>query len=166
MKDNRIALSDIYMLLAKIVSLRSTCYREGNGAVIASNDLFHIYSFGYNGSPKGLQHDCKGISNIGTCGCIHAEINAILKVPVKDYQKIMFCTKSPCMQCADFIIQSGFSIVYYLREYRDISPIKKIRSSGIDIIQYSFSQYMSDTWNMKLINFLYPETLPISSDEN
>lgn len=44
-------------------------------------------------------------------------------------------THSPCMACAIAIVQTGISTVYYINEYRDLSPIEYLKSKGILVIK-------------------------------
>jgi len=130
----RITLEELFMAIALIVKSRSICKVNQVGVVIAPKDLRNIYSFGYNGPVHKESHDvCNGIS--GNCGCLHAEINALLKVQVKDSEKIMFTTTSPCLYCAKAIIQSGFSVIYYFEPYRDLSPIQYLKKFNIEVFQ-------------------------------
>lgn len=131
---DRITLEELFLSFAKMVSFRSTCGRAQNGAVITSEDMYHVHSIGYNGSPRKNPHNCPGLEAVGTCGCIHAEINAILKVPVKDESKVMFCTSSPCPECAKFIVQSGFSKVFYSQKYRIEKPILFLADNNITVM--------------------------------
>ena len=144
---DRITFEELYLSFAKMVSFRSTCGRVGNGAVITSEDMYHVHSIGYNGSPRKNPHNCQGAEAVGTCGCIHAEINAILKVPVRDDSKVMFCTSSPCSECAKFIVQSGFSKIIYNHEYRIKEPIRFLADNNIIMV------HMPVIMNFPIIKF-------------
>ena len=70
---------------------------------------------------------------------VHAEANAIAfaakkGISVENCQ--LFVTLSPCMNCANLIIQSGIKEVFYSEEYRDTSGIKYLKSNGIKVEQY------------------------------
>lgn len=140
---DRIPIFEIYMRMAEQVSLRSSCIRLKTGAVIVSSDLTQVYSIGFNGSVKGWVNSCNGIE--GKCGCLHAEENALLKVRIADKNKVLFCTDSPCMDCAKKLIQSGFSDVFYRREYRDKKPIVFLHYHGIRTCRYDL--YKDHVWN-------------------
>jgi len=144
----RISMPELFMSIALLVKQRSICKVNQVGVVIAPLNLRNIYSFGYNGPVHGENHNiCNGIS--GQCGCLHAEINALLKVQVKDSEKVMFTTTSPCMYCAKAIIQSGFSKIYYYEPYRDLSPIDYLKKFKIEVIQLktnfleNFAQFLT-----------------------
>lgn len=131
----RPTMEDVYLLFARLIATRSTCRRASQGAVIASANLENIYSVGYNGSLRGGAHTCTEDAAPGQCGCFHAESNAILKVTQKDPNKVMFCTTAPCQKCAEMIIQSQFSQVYYINAYRDTVPVHLLEQFGIKCTQ-------------------------------
>jgi dCMP deaminase len=129
-----IPMYEVYLRMAELISNRSTCIRLKTGAVIASSDLSKVYAIGYNGNIHGGVNSCNGIS--GECGCIHSEENALLKVTSDDKNKVLFCTHSPCKNCAKKIIQAGFSDVFYRNEYRDTKPIKFLHFYGVRTCHY------------------------------
>lgn len=111
----------------------SKCEERQVAAIITDKSLTQVYSIGINGGPKGLA-DC--MCNIdGKYGCVHAEINALIKDKSSDEGKVMFVTLSPCKQCAAAIINApkGFSAVYYFEDWKDDTGIKLLRSAGITV---------------------------------
>ena len=109
----------------------SKCSERSVAAVIADKDLSQVYSIGLNGGPKGLV-DC--MCNIdGKYGCVHAEINALVKCRSDATDKVMITTLSPCKSCAAAIINApgSFSSVYYTEEWKDTSGIKLLKAAGI-----------------------------------
>ena len=111
----------------------SKCEERQVAAIITDKSLTQVYSIGINGGPKGLA-DC--MCNIdGKYGCVHAEINALIKDKTSDEGKVMFVTLSPCKQCAAAIINApkGFSAVYYFEDWKDDTGIKLLRSTGITV---------------------------------
>ncbi|MDX9701703.1 MAG: deaminase [Candidatus Auribacterota bacterium] len=138
-RHQRITKEEMYMRMAIILSARSTCQRIGSdgqvkrvGCVITNSDLSNILSVGYNGNAAGLPDECTDPNMPGNCGCLHAEENAISKCRSHERDKIMFTTDSPCPRCAKFIINNGFSKVYFLREYRDATGLDLLRQVGIE----------------------------------
>lgn len=113
----------------------SKCSERQVAAVITDKALSQVYSIGLNGGPKGLV-DC--MCNIdGKYGCIHAEINALIKCRSNAEDKVMIVTLSPCKQCAAAIINApgSFSAVYYCEKWKDDSGIKLLRAAGIKVEQ-------------------------------
>lgn len=133
----------MFMDIAEIIAKRSACLRNNVGCVIINKDN-NIVSIGYNGPASGIPH-CE----IANChkGCeiaIHAEDNAILRMPERklygqeDNLQLMpytlYVTVSPCVNCAKLIDQrADIRKVYYRYEYRDRSGIIYLLSKGIKV---------------------------------
>lgn len=113
----------------------SKCSERHVAAIITDKDLSQVHSIGINGGPKGLA-DCMCILD-GKYGCIHAEINALVKCRSNDADKVMIVTLSPCKQCAAAIINApgGFSAVYYIEAWKDDSGLKLLKAAGIKVEQ-------------------------------
>jgi dCMP deaminase len=107
-----------YMDIAKLWAEQSYCTRLKVGAVVVTNDG-GIYS-GYNGMPTGMQNVCE-IDGKTRPEVIHAEQNAFDKMlleGVSSRNATLFCTHSPCIECAKRIFQSGVIEVIYGNYYR------------------------------------------------
>ena len=126
-KDRVVVFANFARELAKL----SKCEERKVAAIITDKDLAQIYSIGLNGGPKGLV-DCMCKID-GKYGCVHAEINALIKCRSDAPDKVMLVTLSPCKQCAAAIINApgGFSTVYYLQEWKDTTGIELLRKAGI-----------------------------------
>lgn len=124
-----------YMKFAKLMSRRSTCAQRSVGAVITSADFEQVYSVGYNGNAKGRINGCDGLGWKDSCGCIHAEMNALIKCSTKDITKVMFITLAPCSLCAKMMVNSGFSLVYYAEDWKSADGLKILREAGIKVIK-------------------------------
>lgn len=126
-KDRVVVFANFARELAKL----SKCEERKVAAIITDKDLAQIYSIGLNGGPKGFV-DCMCKID-GKYGCVHAEINALIKCRSDAPDKVMFVTLSPCKQCAAAIINApgGFSTVYYLQEWKDTTGIELLRKAGI-----------------------------------
>ena len=113
----------------------SKCSERHVAAIITDKDLSQVLSVGINGGPKGLV-DCMCKID-GKYGCIHAEMNALVKCDSRAKNKIMFVTLSPCKQCAAAIINApgSFSTVYYMEQWKDDSGIKLLSAAGIKVKQ-------------------------------
>jgi dCMP deaminase len=107
------------------------------GAVIVAEK--RIVSTGYNGPPKGYHH-CENCDLQGACiESIHAEANAIAFAAsqgIATKNTILYCTHSPCVQCARLIIQAGIIKVYYLEQYRDNQGLLLLNSLGVKTQMY------------------------------
>lgn len=125
----------VFKRFVRDLATLSKCSERSVAALITDKDLQQIYSIGINGGPKGLV-DC--LCNIeGKYGCLHAEINALIKCCSDAPDKVMFVTLSPCKQCAAAIINApgGFSTVYCLEAWKDDTGIKMLKSAGISVKQ-------------------------------
>lgn len=113
------------------LSKLSKCRERQVAAVITDKDMMQVYSIGLNGGARG-QDDCL-CETSGKYGCVHAEINALIKCRSDAEDKVMFVTLSPCVACAAAIINApgSFSAVYYLEEWKNDEGLKLLRKSGI-----------------------------------
>ncbi len=133
----RITRDSLYINMCKLISLRSFCQRAKVGCIITSPD-HRIISSGYNGT---LQEACIGICDPhDKCAhAIHAEANAISfaaknGIPLKG--SILYCTHSPCYECAKLIVQAGINTVVYAEQYRLSEGIILLKEHQINVIHY------------------------------
>lgn len=138
----RISREQMFMDIAEVVAKRSACLRNNVGAVIVS-EKNNIVAIGYNGPAAGVPECTHENCHAGCDIAIHAEDNAILRMPTKiygneekpHYYKI-FCTVSPCIGCAKLIENRGdIKEVYYRYEYREKAGIWYLLSKGIKVYQ-------------------------------
>ncbi len=132
---SRIPLYEVYMRMAEELAKRSTCDRARVGTVITDAALSNVLGIGYNGNASGLPNRCDS-TDVGRCGCIHSEMNALVKAPGSVRDKVVFVTTSPCVMCAKLIIQSGVTHVFYRGAYRDGAGLDVLRDGGIEAILY------------------------------
>lgn len=125
----------VFKRFAEDLATLSKCNERHVAAVITDKDMTQVYSIGLNGGPKGLV-DCMCAID-GKYGCIHAEINALVKCTSTDSDKVMFVTLSPCKQCAAAIINApgGFSAVYYIEQWKDTAGLELLKAAGIKVQQ-------------------------------
>jgi deoxycytidylate deaminase len=71
--------------------------------------------------------------NAAVHNCVHAEINALIKVRVNDPRKVVFVTGQPCVTCAKAIINSGASKIYYRSAYRSDEGLDLFKRTGIEV---------------------------------
>ncbi len=137
----RISREDLLMAQAILVAMRSTCNRKKVGAVIAHEG--RVISTGYAGAPAGLPHcldvGCDTSKGTGCSRTAHAEINAIAyaaRFGIATQGSHLFCTLSPCENCAKAIINSGIVKVYFNEPYRDLSGVQLLKDSGVECIHH------------------------------
>lgn len=147
---NRPSWHEYFMLLAKLVSVRSTCNSRKIGAVIVRDN--RILTTGYNGAVHGAPHcidrgpDFCLRRSIGAhdadkynyCLSSHAEVNAIdqaarFGTPLEGAS--LYCTLEPCNWCFKQLVQAGITEVYFEEPY--------------DSQNRAFDQYWRETMQSK-----------------
>ncbi len=116
---------EVAMNMARLIAQRSTCERRQVGTMIWDYTMHTVVALGYNGNARGLPNTCDRPDE-GNCGCLHAEVNALIKAPFtgKTRDLIMVSTCSPCEGCAKLILNSSVDVLVYADEYRDMRPIE------------------------------------------
>lgn len=150
--EDRITRDEMLMQIAQITARRSTCDRKHVGAIIARDG--RILTSGYNGAPAGMAHCNHSSDNqdivTGTGdilikkttveGCtraVHAEANAIAysaRYGIDVSNSDLFTTLSPCLACAQLIVNSGISRVVCLELYRDIIGVRLLHDAGLEVV--------------------------------
>jgi dCMP deaminase len=131
----RIPLYEVYMRMAEELAKRSTCARLRVGTVITDAGLSNVLGIGYNGNASGLPNRCDS-PEPGRCGCIHSEMNALVKAPGSVRDKVVFVTSSPCVMCAKLIVQSGVTHVFYRAAYREPVGLGVLGEAGVAAVKY------------------------------
>lgn len=124
----------IHMATAFLWSMRALCKQADRsiGCVITTEDMQQVLAISYNGPVRQLGNDaCKNIQ--GGCGCLHAEINAIIKVDGRLPNKVMFVTMNPCIDCARAIAQANIWKIYYCEVYRNREGLELLIKCGVQI---------------------------------
>src|SRR5919204_1494459 len=132
---DRIPLEEVYMRMAEELAKRSTCARLQVGTVITTPDLTQVLGIGYNGNARGLPNRCDSATP-GSCGCLHSEMNAVVKAGAQTPGKVMFVSASPCVMCAKMAINANVARVYYREAYRDPAGLDVLRQGGVEVIHY------------------------------
>jgi len=111
-----------FIQIGKIIAPLSTCKRLQVGSIIFPTDCSMIYAIGYNGQPRQMPND--GCSKeAGNCGCVHAEVNAVIKFD-NNFAKssLLYTTTLPCLACARMILNCTSIVgVIWSQDYRDHS---------------------------------------------
>ena len=146
-----------YMKMAQIWASNSYARRTKVGALIVKDGM--IISDGFNGTPSGFENECEEVipcantcTNLFCQDCeyckehklktkpyvLHAEANAILKVARSTNSSVgatLYCTMSPCLECAKLIIQAGITRLVYSEQYRDTAGLELLERAGVEIKQ-------------------------------
>lgn len=129
---NRPSWHEYFMLLAKLLSVRSTCNSRKVGAVIVRNN--RVLATGYNGAVHGAPHcidrgpDFCLRRSIGAhdadkynyCISSHAEVNAVdqaARFGISLEGASLYCTLEPCNWCFKQLIQAGIREIFFEEPY-------------------------------------------------
>ena len=129
-------LYEVYMRMAEELAKRSTCARLQVGTVITNANLEHVVSIGYNGNARGFPNRCDSAEE-GRCGCIHSEMNALVKSPGQLPDKVAFLTASPCVMCAKLMVQANVSHVFFRNLYRVPTGLEVLERAGVVTVHYT-----------------------------
>ena len=128
---------DLYMGIAIQHAKKSHDERFKVGCFIVKDDK--PISAGWNGTPPGDDNNCRDENGITKPSVIHAEMNAILKAArtTGDLEgATMYCTLSPCVQCANAIRVCKFSRLVYLDEYPNTEGLNMLIKNGMKVEKY------------------------------
>lgn len=134
-KDKQLRLDIRYARMARIWAENSYCERRKVGALVVRDQM--IISDGYNGTPTGFENICEDDNNTSKPYVLHAEANAITKLARSNNSSegaTMYCTASPCIECAKLIIQAGIKRVVYSEKYRLIDGIDLLERAGVEVV--------------------------------
>lgn len=135
----------LYSDLAERVAQTSNAKRLKVGCIIVKND--NIISFSWNGTPPNWETNiCEDItcdingypSLITKKEVMHAEENALTKIAKSNIScdnANMFCTHSPCFNCAKLIVGSGIKFLYYKRNYRSPEGLEFLKKCNVELIK-------------------------------
>jgi len=141
---DRPSWDEYFMEIARVVASRSTCPRRNVGAVVVRNK--RLLSSGYNGAPSGLPHctdeGCLLMTvKLGdqpareSCQrAAHAEANAIAQAAlhgVSTNESTVYCTDSPCSNCAKLIINAGVQRIVFAGDYPDELGRRMLEEAGV-----------------------------------
>lgn len=133
---SRPPLYEVYMRMAEELAKRSTCARLRVGTVLTDARLEHVVAIGYNGNARGFPNRCDS-TEAGQCGCIHSEMNALVKSPGDLPNKVAFVTASPCVMCAKLMVQAQVSHLFYREPYRDPAGLEVLERAGVVTVRYT-----------------------------
>lgn len=131
--DDRISSEEAMMRCAEVLAQRSTCVRNQVGVIVTDHRMLQVLGMGYNGNAAGLANVCDQLEP--PCGCVHAEMNALIKAPGIVTDKFLFTTVAPCGPCAKAIINAGVTAVYFRKAYRTTTGLAFLLKAGIQVIQ-------------------------------
>jgi dCMP deaminase len=151
---------EYFMMVAKMISTRSTCNSRPTGAILVKDR--QILSTGYNGAMPGVDHcvdqpDLNGkpycfrrainapeADKYNYCKASHAEANAVARAAKYNIQldgSTLYVTLAPCYVCLKLLATAGVKNIYYEYLYestdkvRDEHWVKVIEESPIETFE-------------------------------
>lgn len=125
-----------YLRMAQIWANNSYCENAKVGCLIVKNGM--IISDGFNGTPSGYPNVCENNDGKTFSFVIHAEANAISKLAASANSSngaTLYCTLSPCIECAKLIVQSGIKRVVYIEQFKRTEGLDLLSNVGIEAEQ-------------------------------
>jgi len=135
-KTKQIKQDDLYMGIAELVAQRSHDNKHQVGAVIAKGN--NILSYGWNGTPHGMDNNTRDGDGNTKWEVIHAEANAICKLASSTSSSegsTLYATLSPCTECTKLILQAGIQRVLYKETY-EAKAIELMVKNGVTVEKY------------------------------
>lgn len=129
---------EVYLVMALVIAARGTCARRKVGCVFVDADGF-VLSMGYNGVASGRTHctdvPCPGAHHasgqgLDTCEAIHAEQNAILRLPDPRRLHTAYVTVSPCVSCVKLLLGTSCQRIVFAEQYPHSDAEAWWRSAG------------------------------------
>jgi len=140
---------------AFVMARRGTCSRAQVGCVIALEG--RILSTGYNGAPTGMPH-CSHPDGLRSnqrpadapqCETsVHAEANAVAfaaRYGVSLDAAVLYTTVTPCVTCAQLIVNAGIERVVCASVYRSTNGVELLLRAGVVVDLLTNQQHVVQT---------------------
>ncbi|HUT96366.1 MAG TPA: deaminase [Candidatus Paceibacterota bacterium] len=140
---------EVFVETLKVWACKSRCFHYHIAAIFVRDK--RILQIGYNGPTVGDDHcndfgcakEVNGIilpSGSKRCRGAHAEMNAIVNAAKNGINLAgceVYCTQSPCYDCAKHLNNMGIKVLYYLKRYEEEFPQASalFERRGIKLIQ-------------------------------
>jgi dCMP deaminase len=134
----------VYFNIAKEIASLSYAKRLKVGAIAVKDNK--IISMGFNGDLPGGDNICEDkryrFDSVDENDfeletkreIVHAEMNLLHKL-AKSHESgdgaVVFCTHSPCFECAKGIIMSGIKGFFYENDYRSNDGLELLKKNGV-----------------------------------
>ena len=173
--------NEYFMLIAKLVSTRSTCNSRPTGAVLVKDK--QILATGYNGSMPGAPH-CMGqfmpdgspychrralkiadLDKYNFCRASHAEANAIAQaarhgVPIKG--ATLYVTLEPCYVCVKLLATSQIERVFFELGYESRDDLRDTHWKQA-VAEAGFQEYRQLTVSEEALAYILPSLTGVTS---
>jgi dCMP deaminase len=173
--------NEYFMLIAKLVSTRSTCNSRPTGAVLVKDK--QILATGYNGSMPGAPHclgqlmpdgspycqrralDIADVDKYNFCRASHAEANAIAQaarhgVPIKG--ATLYVTLEPCYVCVKLLATAQIEAVFFELPYESRDELRDTYWKEA-VAEAGFREYRQLTVSAKAMEAILPSLTEVTS---
>ena len=114
----------LYVDMATLVSHQSHDKEIQVGSVIVRDG--QVLSQGWNGMPPGMPNETRSAVGATRKEVIHSEANALMKLAKNgggSNGATIYCTHSPCWDCAKLLLQAGIKRIVYSSCYDEESVL-------------------------------------------
>lgn len=133
--SDRPGIDETLMGMAALWAQRGTCSRAAVGVVVALEG--RIITTGYNGAPAGMPHCDHDETFVPPCtNAVHAEANALAfaaRNGTATAGATLYTTLTPCVPCAQLIINAGIVRVVAHTPYRIMDGWNLLYDAGIEL---------------------------------
>jgi dCMP deaminase len=173
--------NEYFMLIAKLVSTRSTCNSRPTGAVLVKDK--QILATGYNGSMPGAPHCLERLMPDGTpychrralniadvdkynfCRASHAEANAIAqaaKYGIAVRGASLYVTLEPCYICVKLLATAQIERVFFELPYESRDDLRDAHWRAA-VAEAGFQEYRQLTVSKEALGYILPSLTGITS---
>ena len=172
---------EYFMLIAKLVSTRSTCNSRPTGAVLVKDK--QILATGYNGSMPGAPHCADQVMPDGSpychrralkvadvdkynfCRASHAEANAIAQaakhgIPIKGAS--LYVTLEPCYVCIKLLATAQIERVFFELPYESRDALRDTYWK-LAVEEAGFKEYRHLIINPEAMEYILPSLTGLTS---
>ncbi len=173
--------NEYFMLIAKLVSTRSTCNSRPTGAVLVKDK--QILATGYNGSMPGAPHCLEQLMADGSpychrralnvadvdkynfCRASHAEANAIAqaaKYGIAVRGASLYVTLEPCYVCVKLLATAQIERVFFELAYESRDDLRDAHWRAA-VAEAGFQEYRQLTVSPEALGYILPSLTGITS---
>lgn len=152
----RIDWDTLFMFQVRAYAMRSACLKYKVGAVFTRDN--RVLTGGFNGPPRGEPNCCDvGCAKVksngdfisagsGLCRGAHAEMNSLVNAclgGVDLSKSTVYCSFSPCLDCAKHLVNLGIVRFVYEVEYTEDEGKRAttlLKRRGISVVQFRFEE--------------------------
>ena len=139
-----------YISIAHTIAELSADEKIRVGCIIVRGG--QILSQGWNGTASGMPNHTRDASGNTLPGVIHSEANALMKLAKNGGGSdgaTIYCTHSPCYDCAKLILQAGIKRVVYSELY-SYDALLFMKERGLELVCITPSNRLSSQQDIRV----------------